>query len=199
MERTMIAVHPKQSVVSHEGISKLDIFVAQLYMLFSCIVALVCSSWTLSNYVDGSLTMRAYSWIGTLSSALLLCGLLVECVVYRRGCGGLCAGTGNVVEQIRKHGLGVSLVHVATSSISIFSMCAAAVNIYENSSAGLYAVSCAVLAFNWVYNVMYTPSTTMYIATYAHLSEAEQLIIACQQQSTRYVWRNSKVNPVNYL
>ena len=195
----MIAVHPNQSVVSHEGISKVDICVAQLYMLFSCIVALVCSSWTLDNYMNGSLTMRAYSWIGTVSSALLLCGLRMEGVVYRRGCCGPCTSTGRAAEKIRKRGLGVSMVHIATSSISIFSMCASAVNIYENASAGLYAISCAVLAFNWVYNVMYTPSTVMYLAAYAHLPEAEQLIIAFQQQSTRYVWRNSKVNPTDYL
>jgi len=123
----------------------------------------------------------------------------MEWALYRNGgCCGPCAGSEHTVDTVRKRGLGISLVHIATSSISIFSVCASAVNIYENASTGLYAISCAVLAFNWVYNVMYTPSTAMYIAVYTHLPEAEQVIIAFQQQSTRYVWRQSQINPADY-
>jgi len=185
-----------RQVLSHEGISRVDIVVAQCYMLFSCVVAFICSAWTLNNYMNGSTTMRAYSWIGTVSSALLVAGLLLEWMVHR-GCA--CCNVARTVESARKRGVGISLVHIATSSIAIFSTCVAAVNIYNDATPGLYAISCAILAFNWVYNVMYTPSTTMYLAIYTHVPEADQLLLALQQQSIRYVWRNSRINPAEFM
>jgi len=181
-------------------VSKWDIIAAQCYMVFSCIVALVCSAWTLDTYMDGSITMRAYSWVGTMSAATLLLGLIIEWVVYRRGgCCALCAKAESKIEEVRRKGVGVTVVHVATASICMFSVCAAAVNIYENASTGLYALSCAVIAFYWVYHVMYTPSTVMHVAVHSNLPEAEQLIIGLQLNATRLVWRSGRVNPMDYL
>jgi hypothetical protein len=192
----MLQLREPAHVLSHRGIDSGDMYVARCYILFSCIVAFVCSAWSLDNYMNGSTTMRAYSWIGTISSAMLVTGLLLEWVVYRNGgCCGRSGGATRVAETLRTHGVGISLVHVATSSISTFSTCASAVNIYNNSSAGLYAISCSVLAVNWIYYVMYTPSTVMHLAIFSNLSEAQQILIAFQQQSTQYVWRNSKIDP----
>jgi len=191
---------PTRPILDKLHVSKWDIIAAQCYMVFSCIVALVCSAWTLDNYMDGSTTMRAYSWVGTLSAATLLLGLLIEWVVYRRGgCCAPCAPAASKIEAIRRNGVGITVVHVATSSISMFSVCAASVNIYENASTGLYALSCAVIAFYWVYMVMYTPSTVMHVAVHSNLPEAEQLIIGMQLNATRLVWRSARVNPMDYL
>lgn len=193
-------LHEPAQLLSHRGISNGEMYAARCYMLFTCIVAFICSAWTLDNYMNGSTTMRAYSWIGTISSAMLVTGLLLEWAVYRNGgCCGRSGGATRVADTLRTRGVGISLVHIATSSISIFSTCASAVNIYNNSSTGLYAVSCSVLAVNWIYNVMYTPSTTMHLAIYSNLPEAQQLLISFQQQSTQYVWRNSKINPSLFI
>ena len=192
----MLQLREPANVLSHRGIASGDMYAARCYILFSCIVAFICSAWTLDNYITGSTTMRAYSWIGTISSAMLVTGLLLEWVVYRNGsCCGPYGGASRAAENLRTHGVGISLVHIATASISIFSTCASAVNIYNNSSTGLYAISCSVLAVNWIYNVMYTPSTVMHLAIFSNLPEAQQLLIAFQQQSTQYVWRNSQINP----
>jgi len=146
------------------------------------------------------MTMRAYSWVGTLSAAMLLLGLLTEYVVYRRGgCCLPCTRVSHSLESLRQRGLGITLVHIATSSIAIFSVCAAAVNIYENATTGLYALSCAVLAFYWMHMVLYTPSTTMHLAVHHDMPEAEQLLNGLQQNATRLVWRNSTLNPTDYL
>ena len=185
-----------------DGVPKKDIYIAQTYMAFSCIVALACCAWTLHDYMDDSITMRAYSYIGSIASGMLLAGLIVEWLVYRRGgcfaMFGLKEGT-PVVESARKIGLGVTLVHIATASICIFSVCAAAVNIYENSSPGLYGLSCTVIAFYWLYIVFYTPNTIMHIAVHRQLPEAEQLTVTLQVNAISLVWRKTKMNPLDYM
>jgi len=177
--------------ISKSVISPLDITIARLYLFYTCIFALVCSAWTLRNYSNGDTTMRAYAWIGTISSTMLLAGLLIELFVYR----GCCRKRSPVAEQIRQRGVGVTMVHIASATICIFSVCAAAVNIYGNASEGLYGLSCVVLVVNWAYAVFYTPSTTMHLAVFSHVSEAEQYVLSAQQRSIRYVWRHSSVTP----
>jgi len=172
-------------------ISRVDIVVARIYLFYSCVLTLICSVWTLSNYMNGDLSMRTYAWITTVSSAMMVLGLLVEWGIYR----GICSQKGYHTEKLRQHGVGVALVHIATATVGTFSTCAAAVNIYGNASAGLYGLSCVVIAFNWLYYVFFTPSTVMHLAVFSYVSEAEQVVIAAQQHSIRYVWRQSSVMP----
>jgi len=102
------------------------------------------------------------------------------------------------IERVRQRGLGLTMTHIATSSISMFSTCAAAVNIYNNAAGGLYAVSCSVIAFYWLYGVLFTPNTVMHVAIHTTLSEAEQVLIGLHQNTGRLVWRSSKVDPSAY-
>ena len=173
-------------------INKADIRAAQCYMFYSCVFALVCSAWTLSNYIDGSITMRAYAWIGTIASALLLLGLLAEGATYVKSPSGTAY---RYAESARQKGIGVSTVHVATATIGIFSVCVAAVNIYGKASDGLYAMSCIVIVVNWLYYVLFTPNTIMHLAVAKHLSEPEHIVLIAQQHALQLVWRRSSIMP----
>ena len=180
-------------------ISRLEILAARIYILWSTVVALVCSAWTLSEYVSNSNPLQAYSWVGTVASGMLLAGLCIEWIIYRRGgCLPGCMRADTHIERVRQRGLGLTMTHIATSSISMFSTCAAAVNIHNNATGGLYGVSCAVIAFYWVYGVMFTPNTVMHVAIHSSLPEAEQVLIGLHQNTGRLVWRNSKVDPTAY-
>ena len=150
MHATTGAFTPRPYSVTH--ISRIEIHAAQVYILWSTIVALVCSAWTLTEYVSDSKPLKAYSWVGTIASGMLLAGLCIEWIVYRRGgCLPGCMRADAHIERVRQRGLGLTMTHIATSSISMFSTCAAAVNIYNNAAGGLYAVSCSVIAFYWLY------------------------------------------------
>lgn len=190
----MLSLQQSTHSPAHQNVPRHDVYAARCYILFTCIVAFTCSAWTLDNYIHGSTTMRAYGGIATVSSAMLVTGIAIEWLVHRnRGC---CHHSADWVgEAMRKHGVGVSLVHVATTSIAIFSTCASAVNIFNNASAGLYTLSCLVLAVNWAWTVMCTPCTAAQLAVYSRLPEAQQRLLAFQQQATHYVWRNSQINP----
>ena len=182
-----------QFTVGQLVIHRADVIAAQSYIMHACVLALVCSSWTLSNYIDGNVTMRAYAWIGTVASGLLLAGIITEVLFYRRPKKSTWAYT--YAEAARQKGLGVALVHVATATIGIFSVCVAAVNVYGNASSGLYAMSCIVIAYNWIYYVFFTPNTVMHLAVNRYLSDAELHVIAVQQKAMQLVWRKSAVTP----
>lgn len=190
-------MHPQvpqnfQFTIAKPAISLIDIYAARSYMVFSCVVALICSAWTLDNYMNGNITMRAYAWIGTVASAMLVLGLLTEGAIYRRSSGNPPYA---YAEAARQRGVGVSMVHVATATIGIFSVCVAAVNIYGNASDGLYAMSCAVIAVNWIYYVMFTPNTVMHLALSGQLSDAESRLLVAQQNAIQLVWRRSSITP----
>ena len=172
-------------------ISRVDIAVARAYLFYTCVLTMICSVWTLDNYIHGDLSMRAYAWITTIASAMMIMGLTTEWAIYR----GMCNRKVKHAEKLRQHGIGVTLVHIATASIGVFSTCAAAVNIYGNAAAGLYGLSCFVIATNWLYYVLFTPSTVMHLAVFAYVSEAEQYVLAEQQRSIRYIWRQSAATP----
>jgi hypothetical protein len=180
-------------------ISRIEILAAQSFIMWSTVVALVCSAWTLSEYVSDSKPLQAYSWVGTIASGMLLAGLCIEGIIYKRGgCLPGCIRADTHIERARQRGLGLTMTHIATSSISMFSTCAAAVNIYNNAEGGLYAISCAVIAFYWIYGVLFTPNTVMHVAIHTSLPEAEQVLIGLHQNTGRLVWRNSKVDPSAY-
>lgn len=181
-----------QFAVSKPAISRIDIYAARSYMFYSCVIALICSAWTLNNYTNGNITMRAYAWIGTVASALLVLGILVEGAIYQRPSD---SRPYAYTEAVRQRGVGVSIVHVATSTIGIFSVCVAAVNIYGNASDGLYAISCVVIAVNWMYYVMFTPNTVMHLALNGQLSDAESRLLLAQQNAIQFVWRRSSITP----
>ncbi len=180
-------------------ISKIEILAAKAFIMFSTIVALVCSAWTLSQYVSKSNPLMAYSWVGTIASGMLLMGLGIEWAIYRRGgCLPGCQNADTKIERVRQRGLGLTMTHIATSSISMFSTCAAAVNIHNNATGGLYATSCIVIAFYWVYGVLFTPNTVMHVAIHTSLPEAEQTLVGFYQNAASFVWRSSKINPAAY-
>jgi hypothetical protein len=181
--------------LGNKHISCIEILAAKIFILFSTVVALVCSAWTMSEYMSDSSALEAYSWVGTIASGMLLAGLCIEWIIYRRGG---CMGADTHIERVRQRGLGLTMTHIATSSISMFSTCAAAVNIHNNAEGGLYAISCAVIAFYWIYGVLFTPNTVMHVAIHTSLPEAEQVLIGLHQNSGRLVWRNSKVDPSAY-
>ena len=197
MQPVTAAFTPRPYSVTH--ISRIEILAAKSFILFSTIVALVCSAWTMSEYMSDSSALEAYSWVGTISSGMLLAGLCIEWIIYRRGgCFPGCMRADTHIERVRQRGLGLTMTHIATSSISMFSTCAAAVNIHNNATGGLYGISCAVIAFYWFYGVMFTPNTVMHVAIHTSLPEAEQVLIGLHQNSGRLVWRNSKVDPSAY-
>lgn len=178
--------------INRSSISAVDTYAARSYMFYLCVIALVCSAWTLSNYMNKNITMRAYAWIGTVASALLVLGLLTEAAIYRRSAAKPLYA---YAETLRQRGIGISLVHVATATISTFSVCVAAVNIYGNASDGLYGMSCAVIAVQWMYYVMFTPNTLMHVALNSNLSDAEYALLLAQQSALQLVWRRSTVTP----
>lgn len=180
--------------VARPGISLIDIYAARCYMIYVCVIALVCSAWTLSNYMNGNTTMRAYAWTGTVASALLVLGLLTEGAIYRRSPS---RPPYVYAEAARQRGVGVSTVHVATATIGVFSVCVAAVNIYGNASSGLYGMSCAVIVVNWLYYVMFTPNTVMHLALSGQLSDAENRLLVAQQNAIQLVWRRSSITPTS--
>lgn len=189
---TAAPVPDPRHTVLHE-ISGKDIAVARTYLMYTCVIALVSCAWTLNNYIDGPSAIRAYSWIGTISSTMLVLGMMLEGAVYLR----VSASTHNrVLIYAQQHGLGVSVVHIATSTICIFSICIAAVNIHNNVSTGLYGLSVAAIALNWGYQTMFTPNNTMHIAIFGSLSESQQYVVSLQQRAINYVWRTSKLNPI---
>lgn len=200
-------------------ISDIDVYAARSLIVMSCVLALICSAWTIDSYVQGSNVMLAYAWIGTAASAALVVGLFVEGVHYylkqrfqenekfeaqhenendttvagrlQR----LQKGASNLAEQARQSGVGVSIVHIATVTITIFAICVAAVNVHSNVSSGLYAISCAVIAYVWIYNVLFVPKTAVHIAVFSTLTKAEKNVLAAQQHAIQLVWRNSTITP----
>ena len=164
------------------SVASKSVSIAQLYILMSSMLTVVCCWWTFSDYLNGNQTMFFYSATAAILMALILIGLFLELREVSHSC----------LNLLRVKGLGFRLVHIVCSIIFIFSVSTAAVNLYEpGTNKALQVISAFIFLVQLLFLIFCIPCNGVQVALYNKLEGSVQNALNNQFGCTTYMWRDA--------
>ena len=120
------------------------IFVSQAYMGAWCLIAVAAGAGAVDEYSGGPTSTRVFAWIGTIMGGLLLSGIALEAVNYRREQEVCIPGVSALLKWLHLQNFGERGTHVAINILTVCSVGLAAVNMHTETWDWQFGLSCSL-------------------------------------------------------